>query len=75
MRPWFPNAHGLNVHRRRSPMKKKQPSTKKRGGEANVGRSNHAKRLEDKKERKLEQGLEESMAGSDVVSVTQPSKT
>jgi hypothetical protein len=26
-------------------------------------------------ERKLEQGLEESMAGSDPVSVTQPSKT
>jgi len=55
-------------------MKKKQPSTKKRGGEANVGRSDHAKGLEDKKERKLEQGLEESMAGSDPVSVTQPSK-
>ena len=56
-------------------MKKKQPSTKKRRGEANVGRSDHAKGLEDKKERKLEQGLEETMAGSDPVRVTQPSKT
>ncbi len=53
----------------------KHPATKKRGGEANVGRSDHAKGLENKKERKLEQGLEESMAGSDPVSVTQPSKT
>ena len=58
----------------------KNPATKKRGGDANVGRSDHAKGIPDKKladkkkERKLEQGLEESMAGSDPVSVTQPSK-
>jgi hypothetical protein len=52
----------------------KQPATKKRGGDPQVGRSDYAKGLKDKKERKLEQGLEESMAGSDPVSVTQPSK-
>jgi hypothetical protein len=54
----------------------KNPATKKRGGEANVGRSDHATDAESKskKERKLEQGLEESMAGSDPISVTQPSK-
>jgi hypothetical protein len=52
----------------------KQPATRKRGADPQVGRSDHAKRLPDKKERKLEQGLEESMAGSDPVSVTQPSK-
>jgi hypothetical protein len=51
-----------------------QPATKKRGGDPQVGRSDHAKGLKDKNERKLEQGLEESMAGSDPVSVTQPSK-
>jgi hypothetical protein len=52
----------------------KQPATRKRGGDPQVGRSDYAKSLKDKKERKLEQGLEESMAGSDPVSVTQPSK-
>ena len=53
----------------------KHPATKKRGGDAQVGRSDHAKAVKDKKERKLEQGLEESMAGSDPVSVTQPTKS
>jgi hypothetical protein len=52
----------------------KQSATRKRGGDPQVGRSDYAKSLKDKKERKLEQGLEESMAGSDPVSVTQPSK-
>ena len=52
----------------------KQPATRKRGGDPQVGRSDYAKGLKDKKERKLEQGPEESMAGSDPVSVTQPSK-
>ena len=43
------------------------PATEKRGGNPDV------KHKPD--ERKLEQGLEESMTGSDPVSVTQPPKT
>lgn len=42
-------------------------------GNKNVGLSEQAKKAS-KDERKLEQGLEESMAGSDPVSVTQPTK-
>ena len=48
------------------------PSIKKRGGDADVGRSQEAKKSDSKKERRLEQGLEETMAGSDPVSATQP---
>jgi hypothetical protein len=43
-------------------------------GNKGVGLSEEAKKAADD-ERKLEQGLEESMAGSDPVSVTQPTKT
>ena len=49
------------------------PSTKKRGGESDVGRAADNKKGNDKAERSLDQALEESMAGSDPVSVTQPS--
>ena len=49
------------------------PSTKKRGGDADVGRAADNAKHNKKAERELEQGLEESMAGSDPVSVTQPS--
>jgi hypothetical protein len=42
-------------------------------GNKDVGLSEQAKKTS-KDERKLEQGLEESMAGSDPVSVTQPTK-
>jgi hypothetical protein len=47
------------------------PAAKKRGADAHVP---PRKRPEDKNsaEEKLEQGLEESMAGSDPVSITQP---
>ncbi len=54
-------------------MKPKAESPKKVGNK-DVGLSEGAKNAENKNERKLEQGLEESMAGSDPVSVTQPSK-
>ena len=46
------------------------PATKKRGGDPDVKRKPKSK---DALERKLEQGLEETMAGSDPVSITQPS--
>jgi hypothetical protein len=51
------------------------PATKKRGGNPDVKHKPEHQKPKDAMERKLEQGLEESMAGSDPVSVTQPSKT
>jgi hypothetical protein len=48
------------------------PSVKKRGADAHVPRKRKDKMPKDPVERKLEQGLEESMAGSDPVSITQP---
>ena len=46
------------------------PATKKRGADPAVPEKDKASQGTD--EHKLEQGLEESMAGSDPVSVTQP---
>lgn len=51
------------------------PATKKRGGNPDVKHKSEQHTSKDEMERKLEQGLEESMAGSDPVSVTQPPKT
>jgi hypothetical protein len=48
------------------------PATKKRGADPHVPTKTKRKRPSNSKERKLEQGLEESMAGSDPISVTQP---
>ena len=50
------------------------PATKKRGADPEV-KHPPAHEMDDAAERKLEQGLEESMAGSDPVSVTQPAKS
>ena len=47
------------------------PATKKRGADPEVRTSVRSK-ADEAMERKLEQGLEESMAGSDPVSITQP---
>jgi hypothetical protein len=47
------------------------PATKKRGADPAVPEK--PKTSKDAAEQKLEQGLEESMAGSDPVSITQPS--
>jgi hypothetical protein len=47
----------------------------KRGGDPEVKSRHLDGRPDDAAERKLEQGLEESMAGSDPVSITQPSKS
>ncbi len=48
------------------------PSTEKRGGNPDL-KKQPAQRADLRElEKKLEQGLEESMAGSDPVSVTQP---
>ena len=49
------------------------PATEKRGGSPDV--KHEAERQKPPIERKLEQGLEESMTGSDPVSVAQPAKT
>jgi hypothetical protein len=51
---------------------KHHPATKKRGADPQVPQKPQHKIPADKDERKLEQGLEESMAGSDPVSITQP---
>ncbi|MFZ5690348.1 MAG: hypothetical protein ACOY5F_03755 [Pseudomonadota bacterium] len=48
------------------------PSTEKRGGSPDIKKPPVHSKDEPSSERKLEQGLEESMAGSDPVSVTQP---
>jgi len=50
------------------------PATEKRGGNPDVKQKTEREKLKDPMERKLEQGLEESMTGSDPVSVTQPPK-
>jgi hypothetical protein len=51
------------------------PATKKRGGNPDVKHTPAHEKSDDTMERKLEEGLEESMAGSDPVSITQPSKS
>jgi hypothetical protein len=48
---------------------------KKRGGDPDVKRKSQSEKPDDALERALEQGLEESMAGSDPINVTQPSKS
>ena len=51
------------------------PATEKRGGNPDVKQKPEREKPKDPMKRKLEQGLEESMTGSDPVSVTQPLKT
>ena len=51
------------------------PAIRKRGGDPEVKNRHLSERPDDATERKLEQGLEESMAGSDPISITQPSKS
>ena len=48
------------------------PAAKKRGADPHVPSRSKRKRSSNPKEAKLEQGLEERMAGSDPVGVTQP---
>lgn len=50
------------------------PATKKRGADPEV-RTPARSKADTALERKLEQGLEESMAGSDPISITQPPKS
>ena len=52
--------------------KKVHPATKKRGADPHVPSKSNRKHSSTSKEQKLEQGLEESMAGSDPISITQP---
>ena len=51
------------------------PATAQRGGNPDVKRKSAHEKPQDAMERKLEQGLEETMAGSDPVSITQPAKS
>jgi hypothetical protein len=51
-----------------------QSATPRRGGKADVPGEPQKKPNADAKERALEEALEESMAGSDPVSITQPGK-
>ena len=53
----------------------KHPATKKRGADPQVPPKSKRETSLDPLERKLEQGLEESMAGSNPVSITQPAST
>lgn len=48
------------------------PATKRRGGDPDVRPKRPGETSKDALERKLEEGLEETMAGSDPVSITQP---
>jgi hypothetical protein len=48
------------------------PAAKKRGADPHVPKKPAHDQPKDDAERKLEQGLEESMAGSDPPSITQP---
>jgi hypothetical protein len=51
------------------------PAAKKRGADPQVPEKPLHEKPRDIAERKLEQGLEESMAGSDPVAITQPIST
>ena len=50
-------------------------ATKKRGGDPDVKHKPKSEKPDDALERALEEGLEESMAGSDPINVTQPPKS
>jgi hypothetical protein len=52
--------------------KKVAPAAKKRGADAHVPSQSRDHRPPTEEDRRLEQGLEESMAGSDPPSITQP---
>jgi hypothetical protein len=52
--------------------RKVAPAATKRGADAHVPGKFRAHRLANEEDRKLEQGLEESMAGSDPPSITHP---
>ena len=50
-------------------------ATKKRGGDPDVKHKPKSEKPDDALERALEEGLEESMAGSDPINITQPPKS
>jgi hypothetical protein len=50
------------------------PAAKKRGADPHVPGKPAHEHPQDETQRKLEQGLEKSMAGSDPVSITQPKR-
>ena len=51
------------------------PAIKRRGGDPDAKPRSREEKPDDALERKLEEGLEESMAGSDPVSIVQPPKS
>ena len=56
-----------------STLQARNPAVRRRGADPNVPEKGPKNGGQDVSERKLEQGLEESMAGSDPVNVSQPS--
>jgi hypothetical protein len=63
---------GLNSSRRKFMA---HPATKRRGGDPDVKPKASHEKPSDDIERRLEEGLEESMAGSDPVNITQPPRS
>ena len=51
------------------------PATKRRGGDPDVKHKPPYESPDDALDRKLDEGLEESMAGSDPVSIIQPARS
>jgi len=72
-KPAFGRCYGTEFTEKENAME--HPATRKRGGDPDVKHTPAHEKPDDAAERKLEQGLEESMAGSDPVSITQPSKS
>jgi hypothetical protein len=72
-KPAVGRCHGTEFTEKENAME--HPATRKRGGDPDVKHRPAHEKPDDAAERKLEQGLEESMAGSDPVSITQPSKS
>ena len=69
-----PSQRHAVIHSHKMENEMAHPATEKRGGNPDVTQKPERQKPKDPMERKLEQGLEESMTGSDPVSVTQPPK-
>jgi hypothetical protein len=68
----FPATETSGPHMTQRKAEETHPAVKRRGADPQVPVKPNDALAADTKERKLEQGLEESMAGSDPVSITQP---
>jgi hypothetical protein len=70
-----PSQRHIVIHSHKRENEMAHPATEKRGGNPDVKHKPERQKPKDPIERKLEQGLEESMTGSDPVSIAQPPKT